>query len=341
MTALSEYQRLEATALWRSAPDAQRREVIVVLGDATLTISDLNDKALAHWSLAAVERLNPGKMPAIFHPDGDTGETLEVAESEAEMIDAIERLRQVIEKRRPKPGRLRLFFLATSFAAVAVGTAVWLPDALVRHTVSVVPSVKRAEIGEDLLTRISRVAGRPCVSPDALPALRRLSSRLLGDNHADALVVLRSGMPSTVHLPGGHILINSAIIEDTEDPNVPAGYIIAETVRSAQEDPLEVLLESAGTIASFRLLTTGNLDDATLQAYSETLLTQEPTTVASNELLGAFGKASVPSTPFAYAVDVSGETTFELIEADPFATAPTAPVMSDGDWVRLQGICGA
>ena len=38
------------------------------------------------------------------------------------------------------------------------------------------------------------------------------------------------------------------------------------------------------------------------------------------------------------ALDASGETTLALIEADPFTTTPK-PVLGDGDWVALQGIC--
>ena len=44
-------------------------------------------------------------------------------ESETEMVEAIEKLRQVIERRRPKPGRLRIIsFLTilTLFAALMV-----------------------------------------------------------------------------------------------------------------------------------------------------------------------------------------------------------------------------
>ena len=56
MTALTRYQRIEATGLWRARPEDQRREVVVSLGEATLVITDLNDRALTHWSLAAVLR---------------------------------------------------------------------------------------------------------------------------------------------------------------------------------------------------------------------------------------------------------------------------------------------
>jgi len=46
MTALSKYDRLEATGLWRADPEAQRREVIVSIGNATLVIADINDRHL-------------------------------------------------------------------------------------------------------------------------------------------------------------------------------------------------------------------------------------------------------------------------------------------------------
>ena len=108
MTALSKYDRLEATGLWRINPSEQRREVVVSIGDATLIISDINDTALTHWSLAAVEKAIFSDEVAIFFPDGDPEETLELAFSEKEMIEAIDILRQAVLRTRPHPGRVRL-----------------------------------------------------------------------------------------------------------------------------------------------------------------------------------------------------------------------------------------
>ena len=48
MTVLAKYQRLECDAIWRAASDAQRQNVFVSLGDATLVIHDGADSALAH-----------------------------------------------------------------------------------------------------------------------------------------------------------------------------------------------------------------------------------------------------------------------------------------------------
>ena len=57
-------------------------------------------------------------------------------------------------------------------------------------------------------------------------------------------------------------------------------------------------------------------------------------------LLAGFKAWSVRATPYAYALDITGETTLGLIEADPFAAAPPDPLISDADWLRLQNICG-
>ncbi|WP_294620631.1 hypothetical protein [uncultured Roseovarius sp.] len=341
MTALSEYHRLEASGLWRASPEDQRSEVIVSIGDATLVISDMQDRALAHWSLAAVDRANPGETPAIYHPDGDPGETLELAENEEQMVEAIEKLRAAIERRRPHPGRLRLVMFLASVLAVAGLAVFWLPDAAKNHAVSVVPEVKRTEIGEGLFGHIQRVTGPACRDAGGREALARLARRLPGTGGAGHLAVMRGGVKDAVALPGGTILINRSLVEDFEDPDVVAGYIIAERLRTQLHDPLNDLLEHAGLWATITLLTTGDLGEETLTAYAEHLLTDERPELDEEVLLKGFETWQVRSTPYAYARDISGETTLALIEADPYAAASPEPVLSDANWLRLQGICGS
>lgn len=340
MTALKEFQRLEAEGVWRASPADQRKDVIVSLGDASLTILDLRENVLAHWSVAAVARANKGQHPAIYHPDGDPGETLEFGDNSAQMIDAIERIRSAIDKSRPKPGKLRVWI--TTFIAVTVvaGIVFWLPGALLRHTVQVVPAVKRVEIGDALLARITRISGQACMTREARDPLRRLASRVLGPSQRGALVVLPGGVAQTAHLPGGRILLNRSLIEDPEEPDVTAGYILTERLRALTQDPLEELLIQTGLWSSLRLLTTGELAEVDLDRYSEYLLSETPTDLSIDVVLAAFETAELRSTPYAYAVDITGETTLPLIEADPMASKEPRPVLNDADWLRLQGICG-
>ena len=72
----------------------------------------------------------------------------------------------------------------------------------------------------------------------------------------------------------------------------------------------------------------------------ETLLTEAREPVATDTLLRAFAAAELRSTPYAFARDVTGESTVALIEADPRAVEGSRPVLSDPDWLRLQAICG-
>lgn len=336
MTALTRYARLEATALWRATPEAQRQEVVVSIGDATLVISNLNDRPLTHWSLAAVERSNPGETPAIYHPDGDPGETVEIAENEAEMIDAIETLRRAITRARPRPGRLRVVGMVVSIVVVAALVLFWLPGAMQEHTLRVVPGVKRTQIGLALLGRIERVSGPACGETAGRAALALLAKRL----SAGQLAVLPDMTKDSLHLPGGLILLDRSVIEDFEEPDIAAGYVLTEMTRLDDSDPLRDLLRVVGLRENFRLLTTGDVAPKALDRYAEHLMATATTPVDLSAQLKRFAGAEVRSTAYAYARDITGETTLPLIEGDPMAGKLTAPLMSDANWLRLQSICG-
>lgn len=336
MTALTKYARLEATGLWRSSPDAQRREVVVSIGDATLVITDLKDQALAHWSLAALARANPGERPALYHPDGDPSETLEIDASEAEMIDAIETLRRLVERRRPKPGRLRLYGFVGSGLLVAAVALFWLPGALQDHTLRVVPKVKRASIGAALLKKIERVSGAACTNARGRASLAKLGTRL----SAGQLIVLPAMTIPSIHLPGGLIALNKTLFEDYESPDIAAGYILSELVKRDVSDPLGEMLAAISLLENFRLLTTGEVSEAALSRYAEQLVsgTRHPAPVKA--LLDRFETQKLHSTPFARAREMAGATASALIKGDPMIGQETAPLLSDADWLRLQNICG-
>lgn len=338
MTALNQFARLECDGLWRPSADAQRREVAVSFGAATLVILDNAERPLAHWSLPAVERLNAGERPALFSPDAGGTETLEI--SDDTMIDAIEKVRKTIKRRRNKPGRLRNVVLFSIVAGMGALGVFWLPDALIREAQSAVPAVKRAEIGATLLGHIQRVTGPVCRSPLGAAALAKLHDRALGTNAGGQVFVVPQGPDRAIYLPGGVIVMNRNLVEDTEDPAVVAGHIIAAAAQARKEDPLAALLRAQGIGATFQLLTTGDIAAATLQAYAEALFAGPPPAAPDDTLLELFAAANIPSTPYAYAIDISGETTLGLIEADPVPAALISPLLSDAEWISLQGICG-
>ena len=337
MTALTEFARLESGGLWRAEPDAQRREVVVSFGDATLVIADSAGRPLTHWSLPAVQRLNAGERPALFTPDAEATETLEIEDDL--MIDAMEKVRKTVKRRRSRPGRLRNLSGLAVLAGIAALGVFWLPGALIGQAQSVVPPVKRAEIGATLLGHIQRITGQTCRSPLGTQALDKLHLRALGPDAGGQVFVVPSGPDTAVYLPGGWIVMNRDLIEDTEDPAVVGGHIISAAAQLRQTDPLSALLEATGLRTTFTLLTTGDIPPETLRSYAETLFADPPERADDATLLELFATAQIPSTPYAYAVDITGETTLGLIEADPMQGVETIEILSDAEWISLQGIC--
>lgn len=337
MTALKQYQHLESGGLWRAEPDAQRRDVVVSFGDATLVISDKAGRALSHWSLPAISRLNPEKSPALFTPDPNGIETLEIDDDD--MIAAIEKVRHTLARMRPKPGRLRWLGLGASFATVAALALFWMPNAVIRQTLSALPLSKRTEIGATLLGHVQSLTGTSCRSRLGSQALNVLKTRTLGPDAPGQIVVLPSGPNVSLYLPGGIITLNRAVVEDHEDPAIAAGYVLAAAARILVEDPIEPILHQAGLKPTLQLLTTGDLPDGILRSYAEVILANPQSPVDQDAMLSVFAGANVPSTPYAYAIDLTGETTIGLIEADPLAGQQSPLVLRDEDWVSLQNIC--
>jgi hypothetical protein len=224
-------------------------------------------------------------------------------------------------------------------AAGAAAAIFVLPNAMVDQAIKVVPGVKRAEIGNALLTQMQRATGTPCSSASANPSLIELTQRMTTDEGPTYLAVMRAGVKDAVHIPGGVILLGRTMVEDYESPDVLAGYIIAEQARRNARDPLRHLLESAGMFATLRLLTTSRLPASAIEAHAKQLLTEAPADIEIETLLQRFKERAVPSSPYGYAVDVTGERTLDLIEGDPLAGVAPTPVLPDASWVRLQTIC--
>lgn len=336
MTALKKYARLESTGLWRADADDQRREVIVRMGEATLMLADpRSDLVLSHWSLPAVLRLNPGQRPALYAPGDEADEELEIADPD--MIAALKTVQSAVRAATPRPGRLRGVLTGSVTAAILLFAVFALPGVLVSHTASVVPPAKRAEIGQRALDDITRLTGQPCSGDVALPALFRLSERIFGAEDTPILYVLPEGLDQPAHLPGGVILLPRKLAETGEDAQAIAGAALAEGVAAEARDPMLDILDHAGLIDTFRLLTTGELPADALQGYGEAFLREDRQLPPQTALVEAFEKAQIPMTPWAETLETGASQTLKA--ADPFKGLIPSPLLSDSDWVALQSVC--
>jgi len=337
MTALDKYQRIEALGLWRDDHSSQRKDVLISIGETTLLISDMQERPLAHWSLAAIERSNPGTFPAIYHPDGDQEESLELNFSEKEMIDAIEKLRAVIARRRPHPGRLRTGIFLGIFSVVFLTLVFWMPQAVRNYTAEILPEVKHVEIGNKLFEHLKRVTGPACEADFSKTSLKNLSERLFVEK--TPIFIVPDGIKTTINLPGNILLANRNLVEDFEDPDVLAGYLVVEKLRSKTYNPIEELLQNISLISTFRLLTTGLINDETLRDYADYLVTKPQDIIKSSEIIKAFNDTNLSLLPFAKAIDITGEGSIELIEAYEIKNSPVETSLPDANWVSLQNIC--
>ncbi|SMO33083.1 hypothetical protein [Paracoccus laeviglucosivorans] len=336
MTALNQYQRLEAAGHWRETPGGKHREVIVSFGDATLILSDpKSDTPLAHWSLPAVLRLNPGKLPAQYAPGLDDAELLEL--DDALMISAIEKVHVAIESSKPGSGRLRRGLMAAAAVAMAGLAAFWVPPALVRHAADIAPPAQRAEIGRLVLAEIEKTTGGACSRPAGDLVRLKLAHRLIGPDAE--IAVLPTTLRGARRLPGPITIIGEDLIEGQVTPEVAAGHILSAQAAASANDPLLAALRYAGPRATFHLLTKGSLPAAALAGYGETLLAEPVPRADDESLLGYFARAGVSSDPYARSLDPTGEATLGLIEADPYRTAEPKSVLGNRDWVALQEIC--
>lgn len=326
MTALDRFVRLESGGIWREDADAQRRDVTVSFGKTTLVLADGAGRALTHWSLPAVLRLNPGARPAIYAPDKDAAEALEIEDDL--MVDAIEEVRKALRVATPKRGRVRGYLTASTAAICAVALALWAPGAMRDTAVTVLPDSARQTIGATILGHYQRLTGAACQTGPGTAVLAQLHTQLFGPDAPGQLVVVQDLPQGAVALPGDLIMIDRRLVEGSDDPAVLAGFVMAAD--AAAPDALRSVLDSSALRATMTLLTTGDLPDHTLRTQAVAL--HQAATPPDPEMLKAsFAAAATAPTPARPAQGATLAT---------YATSPTGqPLLDDNAWVRLQNIC--
>ena len=273
-TALHGYDRLEAPGLWRPGWEEPRRDVVVSLGEATLTLTDRADRPLAHWSLPAVRRVAEGPplyAPADAEGAGDPdGETLQI--EDAQMNEA---LAAILASLAPDPagGRVR-WGAGLAAAALAVGLVLWAGPGLLRsQAASELAPAERAALGERVVREMGRTAGRPCADPFGAAALRTLAAEALGEPVPRVWVLPDGPEGGSASVPGGLVLAD-AVIAGAEVPADVAVRLSAEAARPG--DPVASLMAEARIGELARMMFAPEVPHALIRRHAATLLDAPP-----------------------------------------------------------------
>jgi hypothetical protein len=333
MTALHQYSRLEAAGLWRSAPDAQRREVIVGLRDATIVLIDPKTEGpLTQWSLPAIARVGAFEGFVVYGAHEDGEETLEL--DDPVMIAALDKVRTALDRRRKRPGRLRTALGAAAAGALLGGIAVWLPLGLYDFAASRLPDAARRDIAVQAMQDIATISGSPCAGAMGAAAAGDLARRVLPDARP-AIAILREGLAAPASLPDGTILLPYPEVERAEGPDVLAGMVLAQNLAAKANDPLVAALRHAGLFATMRLLSSGTLPDGALTGYGLSLAQSDPPAPDTASLHAALTTAGISSSPYAA---FAGDTALVQMP-DPAPQGSTPPVLEDAAFLALQYMC--
>lgn len=343
MTALKQFQRLEAQGSWRPNPDAPAREVVVSLGDATLILSDpATERPLSHWSLPAVVRVDGGAMPAVYAP-GPDGTDESVVIDDPLMIQAIARIKGAVAGRRAPAGRLRGSLAILGVLAALGALMLWLPDALVAHAARIAPPAQARAMGTAILADLETGAGAVCTRASGQAVLNHLAPLLLSQ---EAIIrVLPEPLGGARRLPGEVYVIGNDLLRAAPGPEAAAAHLVAARLAAGDADLRAAAMTHAGLLPALGLMTIGHLPQTAMAGFGTALLSQPAPRPQDAALLAALAERGIPAEPYARSIDPTGQSVRALTEGDPLrGGAPSRPLsarplLTDEQWLALQQIC--
>ena len=266
MTALEQYIRLEATGRWREASGEDWREVLVSFGNATLVLSDFSERPLTHWALAATKRVDDDADAALYAPDTETEERLEV--SDAQMIEAIAEV-TAHAREQSRIGRrggrhIGRYIAALLAVLVLAGIAVFGPDLLRARALALISPAQSELITQDLLARLPE----RCANEAGQAALRRFAAPLTDGRPVH---VIDGDAPKAAHLPDGSILLAGKPLASTDDPQALAALIGATSAQPRSETVLAAWIDGLPLADLGRFLSSGEVQSADIRKMTRLL----------------------------------------------------------------------
>ena len=339
MTALEEYQRLEAVGLWRADSNDDGKEVVVKFGKATLVIEASADAPLAHWSLPALHERSRTSERTIYSPDDESAETLTI--EDAEMQSALSRVlagRRAAQSSRTKNGPGLL--MAVAALAIATFGILSLPGVLGGIAKSLIPPERARMMAEAMIPLVEDRTGPQCHTEEGRAALSKIADRLSPDAPPTVHVMDLGDLP-VLTLPGRTVLISQRLAEAAASPDEFAGWVALGLHQSNEDLALERLFSAAGLTDSLRFLATGAFSAETLDGAVNRLLISNDIRrpLPFQQASAVLADAGIPADPLLDGIQREALSDGPLT-IPPLEGGTGGPlVLGDLGWVALQGIC--
>lgn len=262
MTAIDKYIRLEALGQWRESPDEPAREVVVSFGNATLVLSDLDESPLCHWAMAATSRLTLDGAKAVYTPDTEGFETLEI--DDAEMVEAIAQVSSASASIKRQTPWLRWVFIA--FIMATIGAISYVTPSLLRsQAVNMTGPESARKLGADMIAALDVDI---CREPRAGIARELFQSRVFPDGRT--LLIVARNQPRARVFPGGIIVIGSDALQAMKTPGELAA--LTTTLFAQSETTLVQVFETSSPRELFEYITSGRLSDERLASAAQNII---------------------------------------------------------------------
>ena len=367
MTALSDYAKLEAEAIFDDGTGSGAREAIISFGERSLVIVGIDDRALAHWPLASLRAQSgagDGQMriaPDVLAPD-------HILLNDPEMIRAIETVCPRLHERpieTPVRSKRRRCWIWAVLVLLVVGGWAALPI-LHKHAIGWINHEQETRLGQTLRPFIGALLRKDgavlsvCAAPDGVAALTVLAD-LIEANAAHRpgakLIILDHPETSALGLPGGDILLFRGLLDRASSPEAIAGIVAHQVAHHHAHSPLGHSVDALGWIETIKIILGGVSDPETVADATQTFLsnsydisTDGSAGLAGSDILEALRLPQEPmldllkSLPsksreiLARHPDMLRQATLAA-QNDPMATGAFTPALDDRSWLALQNIC--
>lgn len=217
-----------------------------------------------HWPLDSVAIVNDGGRagPVQLELQGARTETLVV--SGAGFLAALQRAdgQRMVKRLGGAPVAMRVVLvLAIAVAVLLFAMWRWGVPALAERVARVIPASWEQELGAAVLEEAAPESLRvedPVVLEPVEDALRRLVAATPGEPETYQVHVIRSPIVNAYAVPGGHILITTAILHVLDDPDELAAVLGHEITHLTERHTTRGILEQAGLGLIFGLLSGGD-----------------------------------------------------------------------------------